>query len=302
MSRGDLLEPCGTRPLTIPAMRAAVIALRAGVFDCSDAANTLLGDGLHAAGIRTANPWAVDLRMPWADVDGPVVVVLSGHAGAGASTIALAMGEALAEQAPVQLVEYARPAQSGLVAASTRELGSDDTCWRRGRRGRLDLFRLARCPADGETPPPPGDPSGRLLVVDVGWSLAAALLGSQVRCTSSERVVVVTRVTAPAVRQTEQVLAALGGDVAVAAVGPTRWPRVVAAGCGPRLGELRSRGRVVRVPIDRRLETAGLTGDPLPKPVVAAGRALADLIVPAPAPSGRRRTESPRVARAGADR
>ena len=44
---------------------------------------------------------------------------------------------------------------------------------------------------------------------------------------------------------------------------------------------MRSRGQVVPVPIDRRLQIAGLTGDRLPKPVAAAGRTLAALLAPA---------------------
>jgi hypothetical protein len=98
----------------------------------------------------------------------------------------------------------------------------------------------------------------------------------------------------PAVRQVEHVLAAVDGAAAVAAVGPARWPRVVEASCGPQLRELRSRGRVVQVPVDRRLQTAGLTGDRLPKPVAAAGRSLAALLVPAGPPQPRHRR---RVAR-----
>jgi hypothetical protein len=113
--------------------------------------------------------------------------------------------------------------------------------------------------------------------------------------------VVVTRVTVPAVRQTEHVLAAVDGEAAVAAVGPARWPRLVEASCGPRLTELRSQGRVVAVPVDRRLESAGLTGDRLPNRVAAAGRSLAALLAPAgsPPPGPRRRAAPSRSGPAG---
>ncbi len=137
------------------------------------------------------------------------------------------------------------------------------------------------------------------MVVDAGWPLTTALLEtrSAEAFVHDERSVVVTRVSVPAVRQTERVLAAVGDEALVAAVGPARWPRAVEASCGPRLAELRSRHRVVRVPIDRRLEITGLTGDRLPKSVAAAGRSLAALLVPAvaPQPRHRRRAEPSRT-------
>ena len=96
------------------------------------------------------------------------------------------------------------------------------------------------------------------------------------------RTVVVCRPTVPGVRLTEHVLSQLAEQpVVVAVLGSPRWPQVVKANCGPRFRELQSRGRVVRVPIDRRLQTAGLTGDRLPNAVEAAGRSLAALLMPA---------------------
>ncbi|NEK86896.1 hypothetical protein GCU60_14210 [Blastococcus saxobsidens] len=274
--------------MTVEALRAAVIAIRAGIFDevsGDDVACTGQASGAAVAG-RTYRSAAGP--RPWvaADAGGPVVLVVAGHAGAGASTVALAVAEVLAESRQVQLIDYAEPVRSGLTTASTIELGTDGVGWRRGRRGRLDVVRLAR-PGDGELPPPPEtDDTHRLMVVDAGWSLTTALLDTPGYLTQGANVVV-TRVTVPAVRQTEHVLAAADGEPVVAAVGPARWPRAVEASCGPRLRELRSRGRVVQVPLDRRLETAGLTGDQLPKPVAAAGRAMAALLVPAAEPQPR---------------
>jgi adenylylsulfate kinase-like enzyme len=74
----------------------------------------------------------IGARMPWTstDVGGAVVVVLAGHAGAGASTVALAIAEALVDHRRVQLVEYADPIRSGLAAASSVELGAQ-VGWRR---------------------------------------------------------------------------------------------------------------------------------------------------------------------------
>ncbi len=279
--------------MTVAAMRAAVVAIRAGTFDDVPWADAIGGG--HPA--RTSPPWAAP------DIGGPVVLVVAGHAGAGASTVALAIADGVAADRRVQLVDYADPARSGLVAAATIELGKDGAGWRRGRRGRLEICRLTRCPAGEQLPPPPAtDEAETPVVVDAGWSLTTALLDSLELSLGGARIVVVSRVTVPAVRQTERLLAAVEGqgegEVAVAAVGPARWPRVVEASCGPRLRDLRSQGRMVPVPVDRRLATVGLTGDRLPRPVAVAGRSLAALLVPAgpPQPRHRRRATQPRPA------
>jgi len=283
--------------MTVPAMRAAVVAIRAGLFD--DVTDDVLAHEDQAFGAavrrRAGQP---DSHLPWtrADVGGRAVLVVAGHAGAGASTVALALAEGLAENRRVQLVDYSEPARSGLAAAPTIELGTDGAGWQCGRRGRLDVARLARGPADGALPPLPEADADTTVVVDPGWSTTCALLDSP-RSLVDCALVVVTRVTIPAIRQTEQVLAAVGGEAAVAALGPVRWPRLVEASCGPRLREARSKGQVVPVLVDRRLQTAGLTGDRLPKPVAAAGRALAALVAPAAPPRHRRR-----AARTGATR
>lgn len=287
--------------MTVPAMRAAVVAIRAGHFD--DVTDDVLAPGDRALWVavssRAGQP---NSHVPWtrAGVGGGAVVVVAGHAGAGASTVALAMAEGLAEGLAegrrVQLVDYCEPARSGLSAAPTVELGTDGAGWRCGRRGRLELLRVAWCPADAALPPLPEANADTTVVVDLGWSTTCALLDSP-RSLVGCALVVVTRVTVPAVRQAEAVLAAVGAEAAVAAVGPARWPRLVEASCGPRLREARSTGRVVPVPCDQRLQIAGLTGDRLPKSVTAAGRALADLVMPA-APPGHRR-QAARTGRAG---
>ncbi|SDO16147.1 hypothetical protein SAMN05428965_2943 [Geodermatophilus sp. DSM 45219] len=286
--------------MTVPAMRAAVVAIRSGFFD--DVTDDVLAHGDQAFGAAVPSSAGQPDRShaPWtrAGIDGRAVLVVAGHAGAGASTVALALAEGLAENRRVQLVDYSEPARSGLSAAPTIELGTDAAGWRCGRRGRLDLVRLAQHPADGALPRPP-EAADATVVVDAGWSTTCALLdspGSLVGCA----LVVVIRLTVPAVREAEHVLAAVGGEAAVAAVGPARWPRLVEASCGPRLRKARSTGRVVSVPLDRRLQIAGLTGDRLPKSVAAAGRALAELVAPA-APS-RHRLPAVRTRRAGANR
>src|SRR3954465_3384387 len=269
----DPLTSRQPQPMTIEAMRGAVIAIRAGLFDHVNDPDVVWKDRASRAAVpgTTSRPVAMSIPCVAFDDGGPVVLVVAGRAGAGASTVALAVAEGLAEARRVQLVDYTEPARSGRAVAPAIELGADGA-WRRGRRGRLDVVRLSRHSSGGDLPPLPEiDDAGRLAVVDAGWSLTCALLDSPGSLVGTA-IVVVTRVTVPAVRQTEQGLAAVDGEAVVAAVGPARWPRLVEVSCGPRLGELRSRGQVVPVPIDRRLQIAGLTGDRLPKPVAGPRR------------------------------
>lgn len=276
--------------MTVPAMRAAVVAIRAGLFDDVTDDAPAHGDQAFGAALQGKAGQPDHSDVPWrrAGVVGRAVLVVAGHAGAGASTVALALAEGLAEGGRVQLVDYSEPARSGLAAAPTIELDVDGAGWRRGRRGRLDVVRLARRSADGALPRLPEADADATVVVDAGWSTTCALLDSS-RSLVGCALVIVTRVTVPAVRQTERVLATVGGEASVAALGPARWPRLVEASCGPRLREARSKGQVIPVPVDRRLQTIGLTGDRLPKSVAAAGRALAALVVPVPPPPHRRR-------------
>ena len=298
----SLGDTAGTRPMTVAAMRAAVAAIRAGKFDDVSDVDVVCAGPAPGAAVAGTAVQGDRHRLPWtrADVGCPVVLAVAGHAGAGASTVALAVAEGLAAGRRVQLVDYAEPVRSGLAAASAIELGTEGA-WSRGRRDRLDVVRLTGHPADGDLPPlPETDTTDGLVVVDAGWSLTCALLDSPCSLVCGA-MVVVTRATVPAVRQTEHVLATVDGEAAVAAVGPARWPWLVEASCGPHLAGLRTRGRVVPVPVDRRLQTAGLTGDRLPKPVTAAGRSLAALLVPAgsPPPGARRRAARSRSGPAG---
>lgn len=266
--------------MSIASMQAAVIAIRAGVFDA-------VPDGERAAAAVPPPARSQSNHDAAVELGGPAVVVLAAHPGAGASTVALAVAEALAGRWRVQLVEYADPRRSGLGAASSRELGVDAGGWRRGRRGAVNLARLTETrPSIEDFPLPPNaddTPDGdRLLVVDAGWPVAPTLPGSGWLPTllGTAQLVVVTRVTVPGVRQTEHLLTALGVPAVVATVGSGRWPGVVAASCGPALRAARTAGRTVMVPTVRRLEIAGLTADPLPKPVAVAGKALAALLSP----------------------
>ncbi len=271
------------RPPPIEKIKAAVIAIRAGRFDAAVAG----GDPVPA---ETSAPIYGHVPSSLAELGTPTVVVVAGHAGAGASTVALALAEALSGRWQVQLVEYCDPRRSGLGAASCSELGVDEAGWRRGRRGSLELARLgtgydlAQCiPPPQPLPAPRGAPAGdRLLVLDLGWT-GTSMLGQSAwlpAVMGSAELVVVSRLTVPAVRQTEHVLTALGLPAVLATVGSGRWPGEVNASCGPALRAARDAGRAVMVPVDRRLEISGLTADPLPKPVAAAGKALAAQLSP----------------------
>ena len=214
---------------------------------------------------------------------GPVVAVLAAHAGAGASTVAIAIAEALAGGGTAtRLVEVADPACSGLAAASGAELGVDGTGWRHGRRGHLQIDRLAKHVGGLDKLPPPvhGEAGvSECVVLDLGWParevLAAA--GWLAQLLAVARPVLVCRPTVPAVRQAERLIGELRPirPVLLAAPGSGRWPGAVTASCGPAMRATREAGRVVTVPLDRHLEVDGVTADPLPRPIAAAGKALA---------------------------
>ncbi|WP_051004913.1 hypothetical protein [Blastococcus saxobsidens] len=203
--------------------------------------------------------------------------------------MALAISDAAAAtDRRVHLVETAHPRRSGLIAAASAELGTDAAgAWRRGSRDRVTIDRRVADVEPCGWPVLASSEEPAVTVLDLGLPAPEDLARLAADRTST---VVVCRPTVPGVRLTEHVLSQLAGQpVMVAVVGPARWPRAVKANCGPQLRELRSRGRVVRVPVDGRLQTAGLTGDRLPKGVEAAGRSLAALLMPAVPPQHRHR-------------
>lgn len=205
------------------------------------------------------------------------IAVVAAHSGAGASTVALAITDAIsAAGRPVNLVESAHPCRSGLIAAASAELGTDPTgAWRRGSRQLATVFRRV----GDVTPqgwPESGADEGLVTVLDLGLPAPQNISRLAV---DQPTFVVVCRPTIPGVRLAEHLLAQLGAArVVVAAVGHRRWPGEVLASLGPRLRALREQGRVVAVPEDGRLQVTGPTHCALPKPVVTAGRAVLALI------------------------
>lgn len=219
---------------------------------------------------------SLDLPASW-------VRVLAGHSGAGASTMALAIADAAAAAGrPSQLIETAPASRSGLVSAASRELDVDATgAWRRGTRPHPTTAVHVTIDRRTEDQPPTAWPStdsatadGQVVTVDLGF-VSGDALG---RATGGP-IVVVCRATIPGVRLTEQMLNRLtDATVVVAVLGARRWPGEVIASCGPRLGALRTAGRVVTVPLDAHLAITGPTHVPLPKAVLAAGRDVLGLL------------------------
>lgn len=200
------------------------------------------------------------------------VAVIGSHGGAGASTAALAMADAAADDGrDVRLLCPGPLRRSGLLTAADVELGvSGDRQWRLGRRSAhisVERFvgsdRVAAFPTLGAT--------DALTIID--WD-------PYVDVTPREgvAVVLVFRVTVPGVRHVERLLSEVvergSWPILAAAVGPRRWPGLVTGSLGARLQQLRCEGKVVDFPVDRHLAITGPTSDPLPRPLHRAGAEL----------------------------
>ncbi len=223
-----------------------------------------------------------------------LVVVSSVHGWAGGSTVAVAIADAAAARGLSTCVdEFAGPVASGLGVACDAELGLDRSGrWRVGRRGGVLIHRLAELNATIATVPPPAWSNPELTVVDTGYSWPAVTqmltaprpVSGLAAVLRTAPLVLVCRATIPSVRQAEAVLAECSDFLpALAVLGPHRWPGEVTASVGARITELREQHRVVTVPLDKHLEVRGVTADPLPRTVTAAGRSLLQLSTPPPA-------------------
>lgn len=233
-------------------------------------ARAVAGSGARLAADAPA-PIGASPSLPAAPAGRRRVVVLAAHGGAGASTVALALAEAVAARGRfAHLVECAPPPRSGLLAAATAELGLDASGrWRRGTRGDVVIDRLAgdASPAELCWPADPASDREGMTIVDAGSDVRPGGWGDA-------PLLVVCRATVPGLRHAEHLLHRLARSVSVAVVGPPRWPGPVRAGVGPRLTECRRAGQVVGVPLDRALGLTGVHAAGLPRPLAASGRAL----------------------------
>ncbi len=258
-------------PVAVSELQAAWRAVQAGQFGTGtrpvqpDAAPTQPG-GEHGG---------------W-DPPGDVVLVVGAHRGAGATTLALAIGTAAT--GPAHLVECAPTLGSGLVAAATAELGQVGP-WCRGTRGPVVLDRLRQPAPHRDTPlPRPVRHGTGLTVLDPARDVAELLADEDWvahRVRAAQAVVLATTATIPGLRRLEAAIDQLAPRAVVAAVlGPTRrrWPRPVVSSTGPLTRELASTGRLVTIPHCRALAVGGVSAACLPTGVVtAAGEVLAQI-------------------------
>ena len=248
---------------------------------------------VQAGRFRTGNGVTRELREPapppagteWEPGAGERVLPVIGCVGScGASTMSLALAGAAAF--PARVVECSSVTASGLVAASTAELGLDESGWTRGTRDGVLLERTSNVLVSIQEVPTPSIPDRiiALTVLDVGWEIGQVLttpawLGEQVR--SAGLVVLVTTATVPGLRRLEGALDLLTGTSTCAAViGPKRkkWPRPVQYSVGPLTRGLEAAGRLVDVPENRALAIAGLDTTPLPSTLLAAAATLLRLL------------------------
>jgi hypothetical protein len=239
----------------------AIARSRAGQRHAGPADTAVTG---RTAGQPTASEETA-AAVPKAVLAGSVVVV-SAHAGGGASTVALALADAAAaEGSRVRLVDCAPAGESGLAEAATEVLGVDAVGG--GYRGRRGLVMIDH-PLGADAGQASDGPDPRLTVIDAGPA------GRTPRpvVIAAAGVVVACQATAPGLRRAETLVAELGVPVVLAVIGPRKWPAVVRASLGPALTGLRRGRRLVPVPLHPQLVAAGLTGEPLPRRVLAAAR------------------------------
>lgn len=262
--RGDpMLHPTpfkSTPGVGLDELRAAWRALEAGLFT----------DGAPPTGRLAPSADHSPAQIEgWTPSTGERVIFVQGCGGsAGATTVALAI--ATASSLRVRLIECCPANLSGLMAASSAELGEEDG-WRLGRR---DGVRIERTATDEPQPPRPLATAFELTVLDLGAATISNCLSLV-----SEPIVLVTRGSVPGLRRLEALLANHPAAVA-AMVGPPvkRWPKVLTHSLGVRTLSLIDEGRLIDVPFDRALAVTGLTPDPLSVPLVkAGGRILAAL-------------------------
>lgn len=230
---------------------------------------------------------------------GSVIPVLAGSAGAGASSIAAAITDALqqAERCAL-LVDADDPTRSGLACASTHDgpwlkPTSEQVSVRYSWRDSALIARLSTglpaitpgmVPAPPDWLPEPAPDPLHATVVDLGhggWRAAATPLhgagGWLRRGLPAPRPILVVRATRPSLRQAEQLLARLEPWVnrgvatpvqQLVVNGTRKWPSGVVGAAGPRVAALLD--DAVFVPHQAGWEVAGVTDEPSPSRAVGA--------------------------------
>lgn len=332
-------SPVPARTVPLEELRRAWAALQAGAFR----PRTLLPPPAPAAMSRTetshalteppgAPPVLPNTGPPatqgavWVPAAGEQVLPVVGCGGScGASTTAIALATAALTAGPsswetgdeslrvgrhggwdaARVVDCGSLTTSGLAAASTAELGRDDSGWWRGTRGEVvlqrgDGYRAGphTVPAPCPTPGPASGTGSRLTVLDVGWDLEHVLHHPSWLRTAlgtASHVVLATTATVPGLRRLEVHLDLLSNPgiwatgasettdeprpvpVPLAIVlGPSRrrWPRAALHSLGARSAALDRWGRLTTAPLDRRLAVHGLDPAPLPAPLLNAATSV----------------------------
>ena len=220
----------------------------------------------------------------------PSVAVLGASGGCGATTLALALAEHLPA---ARILECRTSPLSTLAAATTFELGTHASGWQSGVRDTLDVAAVAihRAPQAVTSVlqvPPPEPPGfhGSTTVLDVGWRIAELAGWLRHALADATAIVVAALGTCSGLTHLEATLREIeertDSPITVALRGPhlKHWPRPLRATAGPRTHRLLEAGSLLPTADDRTLHLLGLTLDPLPRAVAAAGEEIARHLQP----------------------
>lgn len=254
-----------TRPVPIGELLDAWLAVQCGQFR-------------HPSSVTSAGPEAVQAATSWRLAPGEVPVLVVGCAGSvGASTVALLLAGA-SDRARV--VDCAPASYSGLVGASTAELGEAPNGWLAGRRDTIVIQRRHDQPSTPQALPAPlpGDP-GWLSVVDSWWEHRQLMVGDgwlADLARACPRVVLVARPSIPGMARLEAALSTFGTErcSAVMVASPRKPPRPVERSLGSRTVQLRAAGRLFALPSNPALAMSGITTESLPRVFEATARQL----------------------------
>ena len=294
-------------------LQAAAAALASGRFATGTPTGTSTGVPARAFSAEAMSMVAVpgDQRTGHSGTDSPIpssgsahmVRIRAAHAGAGASTTALALAD-VADYAGIRtrVLDAAAPAWSGLLGAAVTELGAAEG-WRRGRRGTNVLLDRVADPVllPAQVPPPRGADGVALTVLDAGWSMRelAAAPDAWVALVPAHVDVLVTRRHDLALHQTEAALALLADQtraqacadsVVVVVVGAKRWSAREFPTAGPLLRAVRQRDGVVFAPFLPARALPGLGPDRIPTQLTTCVQRLLDRITTITGPLAANRT------------